>query len=662
MCGIVGCWDGEGGSPQPDLMTRMSRPLAHRGPDDSGVWSDLGAGIHFGHRRLAILDLTSAGHQPMSSRCGRFTIVYNGEIYNHLEIRARLDREGAGFEWRGHSDTETLLYALKAWGIDQTLPLLNGMFAFALWNRLLRRLYLARDRMGKKPLYYGRCGSAFVFSSELKGLTAHPDWNGDIDRDSLALYLRMKSVPSPWSIYRGISKLRAAHYVVVRGQGAEISEQQRYWDLARVSKATQDTALGNSGHLTDRLEALLGDAVSRRMVADVPVGAFLSGGIDSSTVVALMQSRSLRPVQTFTIGFCEQEFDEAVRARAVACHLGTEHHELYVSSADALAVIPQLPNIWDEPFADSSQIPAYLISRLARGRVTVALSGDGGDELFMGYEHHLLTLKFQTLLERTPASLRRIGAAVLKGLPFGAFASVPESFPRLRRLRRVPDRRQKLAAMLDAKDAEQFYERLVTHWQWPDGLVLGTGPKRTPAYVRTEGIDGLIRRMTYSDMMIQLPDQFLVKVDRASMAVGLEARAPLLDNAVVEFALGLPANVKFRSGKSKWLLRQVLYRHVPQRLVDGPKRGFSLPVEHWIRGPMREWAESLLSVNVMEAQGYLDPKPIRKMWEEHLKGAHRWHTYLWGVLMFQAWLRGIGERERAECAQVGSGVGGELQL
>ena len=635
MCGIVGYWGDAVSDELPAV--RMADRIAHRGPDGSGVWCDKAAGLALAHRRLSIIDLSLAGHQPMLSPCGRYVLVYNGEIYNHLDLRADLEREGGGFDWRGHSDTEILLAALRHWGVKGGLERINGMFAFALWDKAERVLYLARDRMGEKPLYYGHCGTTLLFGSELKTLAAHPRWSGRLDREALTLFLRYNYVPAPWSIYQGIRKLPPAHFVAIRDRGPVIADPIRYWDVnAAAARGASETS---PEALTDELEALLLDAVGRRMAADVPLGAFLSGGYDSSIVAALMQRQSDRPVQTFSIGFREEEYNEARHAKAVAAHLGTDHTELYVSPEQAMAVIPDLPTIYDEPFADSSQIPTFLVSRLARRHVTVSLSGDGGDELFCGYNRYLLGYSVWRRLGRIPPPARRLLATLIRSAPGHALDRMQRALPRRRQVSSLPDRLPKLAEVLSYRTSHAFYRSLVSHAKDPAALVLGAHEPETmldrPGDLPR--LPGLRERMMLLDMHTYLPDDILTKVDRASMSVSLEARVPLLDHRVVEFAWRVPTDLKYRNGESKWLLRQVVYRHVPRELMERPKMGFGVPIEHWLRGPLRDWAEALLDERRLREDGLLQPAPIRQMWNEHLGGRRRWHYNLWDVLMFQAW-------------------------
>lgn len=627
MCGIVGVWG------RADRLAEMTRRLAHRGPDDQGLWSDAdGGGPAFGHRRLAILDLSAAGHQPMVSACGRHVVCYNGEIYNHRELRAELTGP-----WRGHSDTETLLAAVAAWGVERALDRANGMFAVALWDRQACTLTLARDRLGEKPLYYGRVGDSFVFASELKALADHPAWTGEIDRAALALFLRFGTVPAPWCIYRGLAKLPPAHGVTVRAGGAEVGTPWAYWDAKALAAAP--CAEGDPAALEDRLDGLVRRAVGRRLLSDVPIGAFLSGGIDSSTVTACMQAEAAAPVRTFSIGFPDIAYNEADHARAVAAHLGTDHTELRVTAADALAVVPRLPEVWDEPFADASQVPTALLCALARRHVTVALSGDGGDELFGGYNRYTEGYRLWRRAQALPGPLRRGLAGAIRRLPAGALGALAARLPGRARLPQLADRLPKLADALAEPTVGGYYRRLVALWPDPAACVVGGA---TPATLIDRpddwpALDDPRAKMMYLDAMTYLPDDILTKVDRASMAVGLEARVPLLDPELVAFAWSLPMSVKVRDGTGKWLLRRVLDRYVPRALIDRPKQGFAPPIAAWLRGPLRDWAEDLLDETRLGADGLFEPAPIRRAWHDLVGGAvHRPHP-LWAVLMVQAW-------------------------
>ncbi|MEX0421852.1 asparagine synthase (glutamine-hydrolyzing) [Spiribacter sp. 370] len=614
--------------------------LESRGPDDSGIWVDYDAGLGLGHRRLSILDLSRSGHQPMHSPCGRYVLVYNGEIYNHNAIRQELESKGGAFAWRGHSDTEVLLAALRHWGIQGALERLNGMFAFALWDRTEQTLFLARDRMGEKPLYYGRNGDTLLFGSELKALSAHPDWRGEVDRGALALMLRYNHVPSPWSIYRGIYKLPAAHYLAVRDKGRHVGEPVCYWNLANIAIDGARGAVGEPDVLAEELDSLLSDSVGRRMMADVPLGAFLSGGFDSTMVVSQMQAQSARPVRTFSIGNAYAEYDEAHHAAAVASHLGTDHTELYVTPEDAQAVIPLLPRMFDEPFADSSQIPTYLVSELARRDVTVALSGDGGDELFGGYNRHVVGSEVWRRVNRLPAALRRFLGGGIGTLSQRDLQRWKSRLPPRMQAPNLELKLEKLGKALGAADGFEFYRSLRSHWKAPERMVLGVSEQREHggSVDRLSELPGLREQMMLLDMLTYLPDDILTKVDRASMAVSLEARVPLLDHRLVEFAWQVPTEYKVRDGQGKWLFRKVLDRYVPRSLMERPKQGFGIPIEHWLRGPLRDWAESLLEERRLVNEGFFDPAPIRKAWSQHLSGQGRNQHNLWCVLMFQAWL------------------------
>jgi asparagine synthase (glutamine-hydrolysing) len=643
VCGLAG-FLGRPGRDLGAVAGAMADRLVSRGPDDRGVWADDATGIALGHRRLSIVDLSQAGHQPMLSRDQRFVIAYNGELYNTEELRDEVQRAGGPCAWRGHSDTEVLLEAIAAWGVGEALRRAVGMFAFALWDRHGRRLALARDRLGEKPLYFGAFDGTLLFASELKALAAHPAWRGEVDRDALVLYARHGYVPAPYSIYRGVSKVEPGCIAEFSG-GAAPPAIHRYW-------STLDTALQGvrsprrepQAVLVDELDALLRRAVRGQMVADVPLGAFLSGGIDSSTVVALMQAQSGRPVHTFTIGFAEAEYNEADHAQAIAAHLGTDHTELTVTPEQARAVIPRLPQVYCEPFADASQIPTFLVSQLARRHVAVALSGDAGDELFGGYNRYLLAQRIWRGLAAVPMPLRRLAVHALLGIPTTAWDRMlaPARFilPRGLRVPNPGDKLHKLAAVLAQQDLDSVYRRLVSQWPSPGDMVPGGNEPPTPL-TRPDGLDGLktpLERMTYLDMVGYLPDDILVKVDRAAMAVSLETRVPLLDHRVVEFAWRVPAEYKVRDGRGKHLLRQVLARYVPPRLFERPKMGFGVPIDQWLRGPLREWAEHLLDPATLRRQGFFAVEPIGKAWADHLEGRRSNQYPLWVILMFQAWL------------------------
>jgi asparagine synthase (glutamine-hydrolysing) len=658
MCGFAGYLATDSGSiaALEDVAVRMSMTLQSRGPDDAGAWADAQCGIALGHRRLSILDLSAAGHQPMHAASGRYVIAFNGEIYNHLDLRAELacapltltsPSVGSGGGWRGHSDTETLLAGFDAWGIRGTLDRCIGMFAFAVWDKRTRTLILGRDRLGEKPLYYGWQGqgrqAAFLFGSELKALKAHTAFGADIDRDALCLLMRHSCIPAPYSIYKGISKLEPGCLLTVSLAQPE-PELIRYWSVAAV--ATTGCAApfaGTQEQAVDTLEALLESAVRQQMVADVPLGVFLSGGVDSSTVVALMQAQSSRPIKTFTIGFNEAGYNEAEHAKAVAKHLGTEHTELYLSPQQAMDVIPKLPSLYCEPFSDSSQIPTFLVSQLARKNVTVSLSGDGGDELFCGYSRYLLTDKLWQKLSLLPMASRRFAALGLTAMSPASWDSVLgpviRRLPKTLRHVNLGEKLHKAARVLTSTDVDQLYLAFASHWDDPACVVIG-GTEPTTLLTGAHQLWGLddIQRMMALDALTYLPDDILVKVDRAGMGISLEGRMPFLDHRVVEFAWTLPQSMKLHDGMGKWILRQVLYRHVPKGLIERPKMGFAVPMGDWLRGPLRAWAEDLLSETRLRRDGYFYPAPVRQKWEEHLSGRRNWQDHLWDVLMFQAWL------------------------
>lgn len=650
MCGIVGYLGGDpinfesNNSP----LRRMINQIITRGPDGAGMWLDVSRKVALGHRRLAVVDLSASGHQPMTSHSDRYVMSYNGEIYNSTELRNELLNTEDPVNWCGHSDTETLLAGFDAWGIKDTVSRATGMFAIAIWDKLLNELTLVRDRLGEKPLYYGwqESGSknVFLFGSELKSLKLHPQFCSEIDRGSLALYMRYSYVPSPHSIYKGIKKLEPGTILTVSLKQNSHSTE-KYWDsLDVIKKGAKNPFEGTATEITDNLDITLRKAISQQMIADVPLGAFLSGGVDSSTVVALMQAESIRPVKTFTIGFSEAGYNEAKFAKLVARHLGTEHSELYVSSLDALAVIPKLPKIYCEPFADSSQIPTFLVSSLARQSVTVSLSGDGGDELFCGYNRYLYADKLWRNLSLVPSSLRGSIGKALTTIPVylwdRVFSLLDHITPAKFNGIGLGNKLYKGAGVMGADDIASLYKVLVSNWQDPSSVVID---EHEHDKLFSTDINKLmcindITRMMAVDIISYLPDDILVKVDRAAMGVSLETRTPYLDHHVFEFASQIPLSLKKKNGIGKAVLRDVLYRYVPKELIERPKMGFGVPIADWLRGPLKDWAEELLDETRLNSEGFFYPKTVRDMWSEHLSGRRNWQSQLWAVLMFQAWL------------------------
>lgn len=612
MCGIVGFWDTKQHSTAEQLqatVNRMRDTLINRGPDGSGSWVDATTGIAFGHRRLAVLDLTDHGKQPMQSSSGRYIISFNGEIYNHLEIRSQLLAANCAPQWHGHSDTEVILAAFEAWGIEQALTRFVGMFAISLWDRQEKLLYLIRDRIGEKPLYYGWLQEFLVFGSELKSVKAHYAWQQNIDPNGVSLLLQYNCIPAPYTIYQNMRKLEPGHMLIVN-QDRNVTDIT-YWSLKDVINNPSNTSNFTDPKLAvDALESKLKESVKLQMLADVPVGAFLSGGIDSATIVALMQAQSTRPVQTFTIGFEEAGYNEAEYAKAIAAHLHTQHTELYLSAAQTQAIIPDLATFYDEPFADSSQLPTYIVSKLTRQHVTVSLSGDGGDELFAGYNRYSWVPKIWQCLAFIPKPLRPL----LNKVPFN-----------------MGDKLQKLARLMDADSPYAIYKKLLTHWDAASGQML------LPELAADLEARSLTEVMMYMDTKRYLPDDILVKVDRAAMAVSLETRIPFLDHRVVEFAWSLPENLKLRDGQSKWIVRQVLNRYVPSQLYTRPKMGFGVPIDKWLRGPLKDWAQDMLSQAMLAKHNLVDPKEVQQKLREHMAGTRNWQYHLWDVLILQSW-------------------------
>lgn len=653
MCGLAGVLGFTGGSESMAVLLRqMTAAIAHRGPDADGQWFDSQAGIGLGHRRLSILDLSAAGAQPMQSHCGRFVVAFNGEIYNFSILRRSLE-EQRSVVWRGHSDTEVLLQAIAAWGLVEALRRCDGMFALALWDKQERVLHLARDRFGEKPLYYGLSGGAVVFGSELKALIAFPGFERHIDRDALESYLRLGYIPAPASIYRNVQKLLPGSVIRFGDDPQDWSSARPvcYWSALMAASGARTTPFtGDLQSAVSALDALLREEVGLRMVSDVPLGAMLSGGIDSSVIVALMQAGRSDRVKTFSIGSQSSGHDEAVHAREVAAHLGTEHTELYVDGRMALDVIPLLPAMYDEPFADSSQIPTYLVSQLARNHVTVALSGDAGDELFGGYNRYFHGRRIWAQLRRWPVSIRAPIAAMLRAVPPSTWDSLAGAVPRAMlpaefRAGRTGEKLHKLAGVMGSPDARQFLDSLRSHWNVEESLVIGATSGAASVLPEAFAPDewDFAERAMMDDTLSYLPDDILCKVDRASMAVSLEARVPFLARRVYEFAWSLPLDQKIAKGYGKEVLRQLLYRYVPRHLVDRPKQGFGIPIAQWLRSDLRDWAEDLLGAQRLRTEGFFETEKIRRCWSEHLSGKRNWDTRLWSVLMFQAWKMHVGK-------------------
>jgi asparagine synthase (glutamine-hydrolysing) len=642
MCGISGIVDwrlATSAEALSDTAQAMNRTLHHRGPDAGDIWVDASAGVALAHRRLAIIDLSSGGAQPKHSDDGRHVVVFNGEIYNYRDLRRQLEAEGRRF--RTESDTEVLLESCATWGVRGAVERFIGMFGFALWDRSERRLWLVRDRLGIKPLYYAQHGHSALFASQSKAFHAVPGWRPKLDRSALSTYLRFGYLPAPLSIFQGVAQLPPGCIARLDGTGQTLIE--RYWDAAEVARrGVADRLDLEDGEAIEAIDALLRDSVKLRMIADVPLGAFLSGGVDSSLVVSLMQAQSNRPVKTFAIGFREMGFDEAPFAAAVAHHLGTEHHELYVDPADARAVIPHLPDWFDEPFADASQIPTQLISALARQHVTVSLSGDGGDELFAGYSRYTLGRSLVNGFGRIPMSMRRLAARGLTSLSPNNWDLIAQLLPRRLRPKQAGYRAHKIALMLGRSDPTALYRDVMSQWVEPTRLALGGEEPALAEWVAQTGIDNIVELLQLVDLTTYLPHDVLTKVDRATMSVGLEARVPILDHRVVEFSWRLPLRFKLREGQSKWLLRRVLARYIPGSLIERPKMGFSVPVGEWLRGPLRDWAEALLAPTRLKAAGYLDPRMVAESWEAHLSGRRQEDTRLWSILMFEAWRERYG--------------------
>ncbi len=637
MCGFVGIF-GEFENAKSKLA-RMIDAISHRGPDDNGIWLDSQSEIGLGHARLAVVDLSEAGQQPMREANGRYVIAFNGEIYNHKKIRAELELEGCAVAWRGHSDTETLLASISFWGVEAALAKAVGMFAFALWDKEKKELCLARDRVGEKPLYYGWCDGKHIFSSELHAFRADIGLNLEIDRDAVAAYFRFKYIPAPHSIYKGIYKLQPGTFARFK-LGSKEPIVKSYWSaVERYKEQSGNVYKGTDAEAILQLDQLLNESVQQQLMSDVPIGTFLSGGIDSSIISALAQKNSSGPINTFSIGFSEDKYNEAVYAKQVAEHLGTNHTELYVTSDAARDVIPKLPFIYDEPFADASQIPTYLVSEMARQNITVALSGDGGDELFCGYNRYLYAESLWGKIQVLPKPLRSMMAKGLTSVPPSLLNSAAQ-LPLMGRYPMLGDKLHKSAESLHSGSIDELYLNLISHWKHPESLVKGAVERDSILSISKSHTAQLadLSAMMLKDFLQYLPDDILVKVDRAAMSVSLETRVPFLDHKVVEFAWSLPQSVKIRDGKSKWILREVLHKYVEKSLFERPKMGFSVPIDNWLRGPLKVWMLDLLNEREIEQQGILDAKMVTRKVNEHLSGRRNWADQLWSVLMFQSWM------------------------
>ncbi len=640
MCGISGFLSNN--SIKNDdfikISKSMSQALSHRGPDNFGNWICLEDGVSLSHQRLSILDLSSAGSQPMHSKSGRYVIVFNGEIYNHLNLRQKLD-----IQWTSSSDTETLLECIDKLGLLNTLELCIGMFAFALWDKKIKTLTLVRDRIGEKPLYYGWQGNSFLFSSELKALKNHPDFNNEIDNEALIKYFNKGYIPSPHSIWKGIRKLTPGTLITIPfsklKHNDELPEPIAYWSLSKVVlNGRNKPFLGSEIQAVDEFENLLKDSISLQMIADVPLGAFLSGGIDSSTIVALMQAQSTRSVKTFTIGFLESDYNEAVFANKVAKYLNTDHEELYVSSKDAQNVIPLITDIYDEPFADSSSIPTYLVSKLAKSKVTVSLSGDGGDELMAGYGRYF-DLKAEMLWNRISKMPKIIRPFLINLFNAKLFDTIDKVIKYLgvKNFKSIEVRATLVAKLINSNSYNEFYE--IINSQWYPAPLLNYNYIESDLKLTNELILNNVEKMMYNDTLDYLQNDVLTKVDRSAMAVSLETRVPMLDHRIVEFAWTIPHKYKVNNKSSKWILKEILGRYVPEGITNRPKMGFGVPIDHWLKGSLKDWADDLLNVDKIRQDGFLDPVVVHKYWNQHLSGQYNWRDPLWTVLMFQSWLQ-----------------------
>jgi len=635
MCGLAG-YISKKMFDHSDVLIKMGQAIAHRGPDDVGIWFDKSTGIALCHRRLSIIDLSPAGHQPMLSHNNNFVVAFNGEIYNYELLRQEINNEEGEIQWNGHSDTEVILAGIECWGIEKTLQKLTGMFAIAIWSKDTNELVLARDRIGEKPLYYGWHNNVFLFGSELKAIMKHPQFNGSIDKNALASFFKYNYVPGPLSIYKDIFKLEPGSYLSVNLEDQE-PKIKKYWDLYNYTNP--GSFKGDSLDATKELDLLLKDAVGKQMIADVPLGAFLSGGVDSSTIVALMQSQSQSAVKTFTIGFDNKGFDEAVYAKKIANHLQTDHTELYVQPKDTLDVIPKLSKIYDEPFSDSSQIPTYLVAQLAKSKVTVSLSGDAGDEIFGGYNRYIVASQTWSKLSKIPMSVRNLISNSIQTIGSDNINALYKYFkfaiPKNYQFSNFGEKMFKSAKLLESDSEIDLYNGFISHWD-PSEIIKNYYDHTQYKFKDVSKID-FIEQMMALDTLTYLPDDILVKVDRAAMANSLETRVPFLDHSIIEFAWSLPREMKITNGIGKNILREVLYKYVPKDLIERPKMGFAIPLDSWLRNELREWAEDLLSDESLNKHGLLNNEIIALRWKEHLGGGKNWQHHIWDVLMFQCW-------------------------
>lgn len=628
MCGIVGFW-GSGNYDIEKVIEKMSNKLISRGPDASGKWLNRELSLALGHRRLSIIDISVSGSQPMISKNNRFVISFNGEIYNHLEIRKEIN-DKSSYTWSGLSDTETLLASIEIFGFEKTLSKITGMFAFSLWDSDRNSLYLARDRIGEKPIYYGKCNNTFMFGSELKSLVAHPDWNGEISIDSISLFMQYASVPGNNCIYKNFNKLSPGHFVIISNGGINISKPKKYWSINYKNNLSSETF----NQSKDSLKSLLNETIKKQMTADVPVGCFLSGGIDSSLVTSIMQANSIKPIKTFTIGFDEKKYNEAKFAKRISNHLNTDHTELYLESKKVLNLIPDIPFIWDEPLADSSQIPTFLVSKLAKEKVKVSLSGDGGDEIFCGYNRYVRGYDVWTKINYLPQNIQKFLGYMINKIPHNIYKFL-DMFLHTNYRELLP----KLSRVMTSRNEKEFYNNLISHWTNDDNLILQQGSEKDFFELMTNiNFKDFRQAMMFLDLHSYLPDTILTKVDRASMAVSLETREPFLDHKIVEFGFNLPISHKVRNGKSKYILRELLKDYIPSSYFERPKQGFSIPLAKWLRKDLKDWAESLLNEEKLHRQGYLNPKVVRHHWKNCLSEKNFSHYKIWNVLMFQSWL------------------------